>query len=58
MSIAAFREGLQKELELYLRYCEAEQRDRLTGRIPKSLDEYLDTCLYTSAVRVCCYVVQ
>ncbi|KAK3325939.1 isoprenoid synthase domain-containing protein [Apodospora peruviana] len=57
-SKVGFRQGLQKELEDYIAYCEVEQRDRLTGRTPDSLDEYMETRSYTSAVRVCCYIVQ
>ena len=54
----AFREGIAKEIGNYLDHCKIEQKQRLTGETAPDFGTYMATRLYTSAVRVYCYITQ
>ena len=56
--IAAFREGLAREIRDYLDHCEIEQKERLTGKTSPNFESYVAIRFYTSAVRMYCYITQ
>ena len=55
---SAFREGIAKEIGDYLNHCEVEQKERLAGETAPDFETYVAVRLYTSAVRVYCYITQ
>ncbi|KAK3373659.1 isoprenoid synthase domain-containing protein [Lasiosphaeria ovina] len=54
----AFRELLHRDIESYLDHCAMEQRERMTGEMPDSLESYLRVRHHTSGIRCCGFLVQ
>jgi hypothetical protein len=42
----------------YLDHCRIEQKQRLAGETAPDFETYLEIRIYTSAVRVYCYITQ
>ncbi|KAK3367964.1 isoprenoid synthase domain-containing protein [Podospora didyma] len=53
-----FRELLHKEIKLYIKHCETEQKERLNGELSKNLEQYMQLRHWTSAVRPYGYITQ